>query len=225
MVVKGTNGYEIVVFAEEAERGSGAKTFVEILGANGAIKAEVPARSTGEVIRANFGSYGRINMRWVPDGGVREVTGTCKPGLQIHRFFVTGSFVGTLRIRGGSGFTEATTHRIRWQAGWYGKHTGCPGFTSEGFPGPGVMLEAGGTKNFWEPVHLTVIENGPGKRVEYQARAEEKAGRMKITRYAFASGGPKTLDVAPGFRDHTELPLTGASFEATLHSGFREVEE
>jgi hypothetical protein len=259
LALRGTHGYEIFVAAQIAERSGGAKAAVEMVGKKGAVKLLAPANLAGEGIHANLGRYGRIDLRWIADGGVREVTGTCKPGLRHHYFFATGTYVGTLRIRGVGGFTDATAHRIRWRRSWYPKDAGCPRGTSEGFPGPGVLLEAGHAANFWEPVHLAVVENGPGKRVEYEASDEERARRMWITRYAYVSGGPKTLDVAPGFRtasisppapfsgtgsfertehatgtwlgdlsvefpDHTELSLAGTSFEATLHSGFREVD-
>jgi hypothetical protein len=260
LALRGTHGYEIFVAAQSAERTRGPKVVVDILGKKGAVKLLAPANFAGEGIHASLGRYGRIDLRWVADGGVGEVTGTCKPGLQRHYFFATGAYVGTLRIRGVGGFTDATAHRIRWRRSWYPKDAGCPHGTSEGFPGPGVLLEAGLAANFWEPVHLAVVENGPGKRVEYEAGDEERAGRMLITRYGYVSGGPQTLEVAPDLRtaeisppapfsgtgsfertehatgtwtgdlsvefpDRTQVSLAGAAFEATLHSGFREVHE
>ncbi len=199
LVLRGTNGYETVVGAIPAYRGTPSEALVQMSGARGVVKYIVPANLSGEGIHANFGRYGRVALRWVPDGGVGEVRARCE-GFLVRHFFATGAYVGTVHLRGGNGFTDVTAHRIRWRRSWYSTHYGCLLHVSEGMPGPGTILEAGGIHDFWEPVHLDVIQNGPRQRVEYEARQHEKVGRMDITRYAFALGGPKTLTVGPGFR-------------------------
>jgi hypothetical protein len=257
--LRGAHHYGVIIAAEPAERGRSARAYVDAFGAKGEIRYSVPADLSGEGIHANLGHYGRVDLRWVPNGRVREITGHCAKGLSTHEFFAAGSYVGTVRFRGGGGFTAVTAHRIAWRRGWYGKDHDCPHFISEGFPGPGTILDAG-RPEIWGRIHLDAIQDGPGDRVAYQASSSQTVGRMSIVRSAYVLGGPKTITVGPGFRtadvkppapfsgtgrfektehahgswlgdlsvafpDGTYLRLAGSAFDATLHSGYDEVEK
>jgi hypothetical protein len=221
LVLHGSDGYEVIVGAEPAYRGRPAQALVEVNGAEGALKYTVRADLRGEGIRANFGRFGRIDLRWVPDGGVREVRANCG-GLVARYFFATGAYIGSLRFRGGDRFTEVRAHRIRWRRSWYPRDYDCPVRVFEGFPGPGTILEAGHAREISEPIHLDVIQNHAGERVAYQAMQSETAGRVRIVRYAFVLGGPKTITVAPDFRTaeiSPPAPFSGTGrFERTEHA-------
>lgn len=175
----------------------------------------------GEGIRVDLGRFGRIDLRWKPNGQVKERHGKC--GHFPHDvFFDDGSYVGTVRLRGGDGFTAATAHRIRWSRSWYSSSSGCPFAVSEGFPGPGAILEVGQGEHRVHPVELFVVQNGPGAEVLYQASQSEKIGRISVSRHVTVAGGPKTITVGPGFQTgevSPPAPFSGTGrFERTEHA-------
>jgi hypothetical protein len=196
--LRGTGGFEAVIVAVPSFGGEHARTSVEIGDSEGIVKYTVPGNLAGEGIHANFGRYGRVDLRWVPNGGVRAVPSTCE-GFRTRYFFSTGSYVGSVRFRGGSGFTKITARRVAWRRSWYPKDYGCPLRISEGQPGPGTILEVEGWVKRTRPIRIDAIQEQAGARVEYQAGQFEQAGRMAIARYAFAFAGSKTLSVSPDF--------------------------
>jgi hypothetical protein len=193
-VIHGTNGYAIGVAAEPAYDGGPGHVLVQIVNSLGDTTYIAPARLDGEGIRADLGIFGKVNMRWYPNGHVGVLSIRCK---RYHsRVYVTeGTYRGSVRIVGERGFTAVTANRVRGRTGWY--HVGgCEYITSEGFPGPGILLDASIfesrlPKDFYR--YLAAVQNYPQERVSYLAGMGERRGRLAIDRRAYAIGRPQTL--------------------------------
>jgi hypothetical protein len=200
LAVRGINGDEVVVQAVAPTDGNGPRIWVTATGKNGSVKYSAPADLSHEGIRSNLGRYGRIDLGWVPNGRVREVRVRCRSVGLSKKFFDAGAYVGTFRFRAGGGFTSVHLHRVAWRRSWYGIGNSCPrGFISEGYPGPGVILEAGRRGNIFSPIHMFVVKPEAGARVSYNLSDFRIEHGIKITRSAFVSGGTKTLTVASGW--------------------------
>ncbi len=195
-IIHGSNGYTIGVGAAPAYRGKPNRVYVEIVNRVSDATYIAPARLAGEAIKANLGPFGKINVRWHPNGRVRVLPIRCKH----HRsrvYVAEGSYRGSVHIVGENGFTTATVHQIRGKTGW-DSVGGCGYETSEGFPGPGILLEASIfesrlPKDSYR--YLSVVQNRPGERVSYFAAMGEKRGQLAIGLRAYVLGRPKTLVV------------------------------
>lgn len=194
-----SHGDSIAVNVTEEGRKGRGRLQVRMNGLTGSVTYTVPANLAGGGIHADLGRFGRVNLRWVPDGRVREVRTHCGDGFQANYFYATGAYVGTLELHGGDDFTALTRHRIAWRRNWFGGGFGCPQFVSEGFPGAGAILEAGPAHGS-RKISLFVVQNGAGEEVAYDAAESEMVGRIAVSRAAFVSGGQKTITVGPGFR-------------------------
>jgi hypothetical protein len=174
LVLAGSHGYEIIVAALPAERGSHAEARMRMVGPTTDIAYTVPANLTGEGIHANFGRFGQVDLRWIPNGGVREVKSHCGGGFGVGRFFfATGFYVGTVDLHGGSGFSQVTAHRIPWRRAWYPRDYQCLIGVSEGMPGPGAILGAG--LRHGDSIELFVAQNGYEERVQTYFHQIERA--------------------------------------------------
>lgn len=191
LVVRSSNGYSLTVNSARGHR-----VEVEASGPDGSVTHTAPGSISDSGIHANFGKYGRIDMRWVPNGKVREVRLRCHERGTITHFYDLGSYVGTLRFRGGGGFTSVTAHRVAWKRSWYSAAYACGFSLSTGEPGAGIVIEAGERGHISTPVHFFVYKPHRGAKVEYSAHSDQKTGRIKITRHAFADGGTHSLTAA-----------------------------
>ncbi len=195
-VIHGTNGYVIGVATEPAYRGEPGRVFIQIVNSLGDVTYIAPARLGGEDIHADLGPFGSVNMEWHPNGRVGVLPVRCKYS-HTRLYVAEGTYRGSVHIVGEKGFTTATAHRVRGKTGWYSVG-GCDLFTSEGFPGGGILLEASIfdsrlRKGAYR--YLSVVQNRPRERVSYFAAMGEKRGRLAIGYRAYALGHPKTLTV------------------------------
>jgi hypothetical protein len=165
-----------------------------IVGDSGEALYSAPADLEGEGIRANLGAFGKINVKWHPTGRVGKLAIRCR-GYRSHLYVAEGTYQGTVRILGEGGFTRARATRVAGRTGWY--HFGsCIGTTREGFPGPGVLLEASIFKSRLPKDsyrYLSVVQNRPHGQVSYLAGAGERRGRLSIDLLAYALGRARTL--------------------------------
>jgi hypothetical protein len=184
----------IGVAARPASYGAPDRVYVQIVNNSSQATYVAPAKLSGEGIRADLGAFGKVNMRWHPNGRVGPRQIRCK-GHRSRIYVAEGSYSGSVRIVGEGGFTRATATRVRGHTGWY--NVGSCGYsTSEGFPGPGILLEAFVPESRLPKDsyrYLSVVQNHPGERVSYLAAMGERRGRLAIGLEAFALGGPKTL--------------------------------
>lgn len=220
-VVKGSNEFEVIVYAAPAKRSGSGTVTVRAEGPTGIVSYSVRGDLAQEGIKANFGRFGRIDLHWLPSGAVRRTHGTCA-GYPWSRFWDAGAYVGSFRFRGAGGFTEANTRRVVWRRSWYGPHSVCGVGISEGFPGPGKFLTAMPVGGGQSAPHLSVVQNGPREKVSCGAWMTEMLGRITVFREAFAEGKPAILTVPSSFRTGELSPPTPFSgtghFERTEHA-------
>jgi hypothetical protein len=192
LAVRSSNGYSLSVNTTAKVH----RVEVEAAGPAGSVTYTAPGSISDAGIHANLGAYGRVDMHWVPNGRVREVRLKCRSKGVITHFYDAGSYEGTLRFRGGGGFTSVNMHRVAWRRSWYSAAYACGFSLSTGEPGAGVVIEAGERGHISTPVHFLVYRPHRGAKVEYSAHSDQKTGRIKITRHAFADGGTHSLTVA-----------------------------
>jgi hypothetical protein len=219
LFLRGSHGYAIQILARAAEGKESGRLYVAIRDGTGEVDYLVPANFAGEGIRADLGPFGRVDMKWVPSGSVDEVTARCRHRRK-HAFYARGAYVGTLRIRGGGGFTTVSARRVAWRRSWYAHASICELRIQEGTPGPGEHLEVGakGTQKLWRsPTSLDMVQEKRGTPIAYEARQNEQVGKVKLERAAWALAGAKTLDFKPDFsvaEVHPPAPFSGrARFE------------
>jgi hypothetical protein len=210
LVVRSSNGYLLTV-----ESARGHRVEVEASGPDGSVTYTAPGSVSDSGIHANFGRYGRIDMRWVPNGRVRRVRLECRFRGVLTHFNDAGAYVGTLRFRGGGGFTSLTAHRVAWSRSWYSAARACGYSVSTAEPGAGIVIEAGQRGHISTPVHLFVYKPYQGGKVEYSAHSEGKTGRIKIARHAFAEGGTHSLTAAGEYPSVTATISPPAPFYGT----------
>jgi hypothetical protein len=205
MVLHGTHGYGITVDAYRSSRRRGARVVVSVVGVRSFFTYTAPANLAGEGIHASLGRFGRIAMRWEPDGRLGEVDVACH-GQGRRRFLIDrGAYVGTLRFRGGSGFTAVRAHRVEWRPSWYRGSSTCPSEGGRYVPGPGKILES--ELGIRDPgVRFLAYQPKRGEPVEYEAYDREAVGPVKIERTTWTYGGPRSLTSSPDFASATLEP-------------------
>ncbi len=211
----GSDGYVISVIAGELGRHHRRQVTVTASNATGHASYTAPARFAGGGIHASLGSLGRVDVRWRPDGRVSRMPWRCH-GHGVPLFLDEGTYVGTVRFRGEGGFTTATAHHLQGRTGWF--RFGCGVTVSEGFPGPGVLLEAGrltAAGDLSGP-SFSAVENRPGRAVSYGAWMAERDGSVRIVREALASAGPRSLETDTGLHSATARPPAPFSGSATF---------
>jgi hypothetical protein len=222
VAVHGTHGFDLIVNTFPATRGRSARVVVSADREADLIQYTAPASLAGEGIHASLGRFGRIDLRWVPDGRLGEVTYSCHGhGRQGHFLFDRGAYVGTLRFRGGNGFTAVRAHRVEWRRSWYRSLTTCRREASESISRPGKILRAAVDDR--DPrAGLLAYQPKPGAAVDYEAFDRQDVGPIKIERYAWTHGGPRTLTSSKDFSAATiepPAPFSGtATFARTEHA-------
>ncbi len=222
LVLRGTHGFRI--FIDTVKRGRGRQDEVTVTASQrrSEVAYVAPANLAGEGIHANLGRFGRIDLRWVPDGRVGEIHLSCHGhGPRSQYFFDRGAYVGRVSFRGGNGFTAVRARRVEWQASWYRNSDSCRREAGESIPGPGKILEAetGGRS---PRTKFYVYQPKPGARVAYEAYDRESVEGIGVYRVIAAYGRPRTLDSASDFSTATvepPAPFSGtAIFQRTEHA-------
>jgi hypothetical protein len=221
--VSGSRGYRIAVSAHKAEFREPASVRLHAEKGGQEVTYTAPADLSAGVMRANLGHLGRIDLRWVPNGAVREIHASCHGHRRRDLFFDAGSYVGTFRFRGGRDFTTAFARRIAWRQDWFRHLSDCRIQIGEGMPGPGEELVAGlRPRLIKSPLLLRGFQTVPGARVDYVAESSEQVGKISIERLAFVSAGPKTLTFSPSFsgaRIAPPAPFSGSAVFARTERG------
>lgn len=215
--VRGSNGYYISVFPEPYGQKARDRVIVTAADPAGRVSVIAHANLAHEGIRADLGQFGRVAVAWRPSGAVLRGDGRCGKRT-FHLWFAGGSYVGSFHFHGDNGFTDAHVRRIAGRNGWW-RALGCTYFTSEGFPGPGVLLEASEFSNRLPKGshrYLSVVQNRPHGRVYYGAGMGEKRGRLEIGRSAYVEGRARTLSFPPRMDTATLTPPPPFSGSATF---------
>jgi hypothetical protein len=199
MVLRGTNGYRVTVNAYRSGRRGSASVVVSAGRLHSLIGYTAPANLAAEGIHASLGRFGRIDLRWVPDGRIAQVRFGCHGhGPRRQLFFSRGAYVGALAIRGGNGFTAVRAHRVEWKPSWYRGASTCRREGGELVPGRGEILYAGAGGHH-PSANLTVYQSKPGARVFVAASDKERVGRIAIERSTVARGSPRTFAFSSDF--------------------------
>ena len=211
-MIRASNGYRIGVSANPAPRkGRPDEVSVVIAGKSGYVTYTAPAILDGEGIQADLGDLGTINMSWQPNGHVRRLPLKCRE-YRSAVYVAGGAYRGAVRITGENGFTTAAATEAKGQTGWY--RFGCGYTVNEGFPGPGLLLDA--YTDDPQPAdtyrYLSVVQNHRHGEVSFLAGMGERKGRVSVDFRAYASGRAKTLTF-DGHFDSTAItpppPFTG----------------
>jgi hypothetical protein len=194
--VRGSNGYVISVFVRAEKTGQG-RVLVSAVGRTGRVSIDAPVDLSGEGIAADLGRYGEIDMDWVPSGQAEKGRTRCRSFPPVPIWFAGGMYVGEFEFHGEEDFTAVQAESVDGRQGWWG-YENC-GFTvSEGYPGPGVLLEAersaqGAPRGSYR--YFSAVQNRPGGEVTYLAGAGEVQGGLRVYRSAYVAGGAGTLRV------------------------------
>lgn len=102
---KASNGYSILF---EINRG---KANLTVQGDEGRASYSGIGSLMNGNIRFNLGEFGRINVRFKPDGSMNRIRppDSCKGREQVVR---SGAFVGSIKFRGENGYTQLNTRRV-----------------------------------------------------------------------------------------------------------------
>ena len=124
--------------------------------------------------------------------------------LIVVKALAEGAYRGTVQIVGENGFTTATATEAKGQTGWY--RFGCDYTVNEGFPGPGLLLDAytRGSQSAGTYRYLSVVQNRLHGEVSFLAGMGEQKGRVSVYFRAYASGQAKTLTF-DGHFDNTAI--------------------
>jgi hypothetical protein len=215
--VRGTNGYTISVYAEPNRESKPSHVLVTAAGPHGRVSVLSAADLSGEGIKANLGWFGRLDMTWVPSGQAEKGTKRCRTTPSYSVWFAGGEYVGSFSFHGEGGFTDVETTAVEGQSGWW-RYLQCEVWTSEGYPGPGFLLDA-----YRDPRdvpgnyrYLSVVQNRPRGKVVYAAGIGERHGALRVERTAWAEGGRGTLRVGKGLSSAILRPPSPFAGSATF---------
>lgn len=183
--VKGTNGYRITVYrfgdrqvSLNARKGK-ARKFVSAT-------YTVTGNRGAERLRARFGEFGRIDMRFKPKGKVRkEKPRGCKGTPDKVR---RGVWKGVLRFKGEDGYTKVNVTSARGSVTRFGDYL-CEGKHSG--PTPQFVLLRAWRNAPKSSTDFAVVQNDrPNARPQFSVRYESKIGGVEIAQDAFLRGRP-----------------------------------
>jgi len=101
----GTNGYAVSLF------GSGNQISLSVVGHHATVQYSARGRVTKQLIKARFGRFGRVALRFQPHGKphrVPRLPGNCKGRGELVQ---PGVFLGTIRFIGERRYTEVHARR------------------------------------------------------------------------------------------------------------------
>ena len=205
--LRGSNGYGIGVEA------SGRTVTLTASAGPMAATYGVPGRTSARGIEARIGSRGRIEVEFHASGSLtRKVPPhRCTGKPRVTRL---GTFVGTIRFAGEHRYTKVDAGRargsVRISPRWKckprhsrGGRTCKPG--SEG-PQESIVLDAADAHR--RRAFGAFAERSPGEpgSTLFFASSTERRGRMRVSRFAFASGHERTFIYDVGLVSATVAP-------------------
>jgi hypothetical protein len=208
MSVPASNGYSITVM--------GTSRYVVLLAEKGSVFAvyQVPGRVTRKGLRANFGRFGRVSVRFKRIGRPKAIERNpsargCKGRGPVQE---SGRFEGTIRFRGEGGFTEVTAKsakgsvmsRFRHSCGARGERraTGALAAAEDADTGTALLVE---DKSPNRTVGLMILNidagpspGEPGLFLSLPiATVTEVLGRMTVAEAAIVEGDRGSLLASP----------------------------
>lgn len=190
--VPGSHGYTISVFADTNRKRP--RVLVSAVSRSGRVSVSAPADLSNEGIRADLGRYGRIDMAWVPNGQAEEGKTRCRTVPPTPIWFAGGQYAGTFSFHGEKGFTDVEVGSVDGREGWW-RYSSCGYTVSEGYPGPGFLLEAQRSADGPAYRYLSAVQNSRGGKVSFVAGMGELDGPLGVSRSAYVLVGRGALKV------------------------------
>lgn len=186
LVAKGSKGYKISVFGEAgvtlvATKGNRKKS----LFASYTVPAR-KAKTTPEHLRARFGRFGKVDVRFVAKGKPRKrLPRGCKGKPDIVQ---RGVWKGLLRFKGQGGFTKVKVRSTRGSVTRYGAYM-CD---EKGKPGDNRLVTLWAKKRSGKTVtRLDVSQfHRPNARPTFLASQSKRIRGMWVSRSALLRGEP-----------------------------------
>ena len=184
--VRASNGFEVTVLGAPGRNGRPGGVLVSVSHPGEKVLYATSATVGPESIETDLGGLGRIDVHYVPDGGVSGEASSCAKG-EVR--FDSGFYEGTIELHGEEGYTSLDATRARGTAQPFLSLLCSSGSGSEGFGGhsPGALLDArrrlaGGR------VELEARINSPIRLSRFAATIFETRGRLHVERSVEAVG-------------------------------------
>ncbi|HEX5592698.1 MAG TPA: hypothetical protein VFX35_05065 [Solirubrobacterales bacterium] len=206
--VPATNGYRVDVFGIPASRRDPARVGIFAWNETSATSYLGPGKVEDGRIRASLGRFGKVDVHF-QRGGKRWVRSLCGRDPLL---FATGTYAGTVEFEGEGGFTQALAPELEAEPLYH-----APGecvAVGEGYGGmPGVHLQV--LSRYGTTV---VVQNTPGGAVRYNAFAENRIGRIEISRTVEVIGPSTGFQWSPNLKRATVIPPAPFSGTATYQA-------
>jgi len=188
LTVKATNRYKISVtsaFGNVLLQTQRAPTHTEYV---------VSGTGTGKRIKANFGKFGKIDVRFKKKGKARKYRPRSCTGRAAKR--QPGVWRGTIKFKGEKGYTKVNAKKARGNVIKGGDLTcDIPGITQ-----PTVWLFAERDRPQGDlEFEAFKLRDNPSARPDFRATSRERNGKVKITRTVSLRGQPGqfTFTISP----------------------------
>jgi hypothetical protein len=230
-----SDGYHLQIYASP-HRGVNLFAF-QFKG--GSVSYHVPGHGGADRVSANFGRFGRVAVRFRPDGPPKQerVYGESCKGRRPTR--QEGKFVGSIRFRGEKGFLATREHSVRGtvyrsyrlvcRVSRSARHLKRRRFLEKGYSlsaAPKGRPTAPWFSVFKEDPRKHSRIHWSSENANYLTSATERRGRMTVSRSAAATAEPETFGVEPLGEDPSNAsveppaPFSGiARFEQTPDGG------
>lgn len=112
--LRASNGYRITV-SGEPDWGRRQPVQLTVTNHSGTAEYSTEGVVTATALRASFGRFGKVSVRFHPSGALRrvKVSKGCKKGRPRIVTSRLGDYRGTIRFRGERGYTRVSTHTAR----------------------------------------------------------------------------------------------------------------
>jgi hypothetical protein len=215
--LQGTNGYEVGIYADSERRDGRGEIYVGVArkgdNGNGAYY-RAPATVSEYFVKADLGSFGRIDLAIHPSGVERKIHIRCSKETYP---FETGEYEGVVEFEGEGGYTRVDATRIPFQppvTSFCGEGSGKGETRAAGLPGArlqGLSFAHGRRLSF------QVNKNHPRRgRVPFSAELSERHQGIQIHRLVEGFAPADSFHFDPNLRS-AELSLPSPfSGSATL---------
>jgi hypothetical protein len=191
--VHGTHGYSIAVLIRNSHS---VIASVYKRGRIAFYRAPATVKADPLSFAASFGKLGSVSMTFKPTGGPPRVVHVCEKRILMQR----GYFAGSFSFEGEDAYTVAgPIVKVAEYPGYFPPpFSGCVFGSTIGPGGPGVELDARRRSN---GVEFTAMKNRPRGNASFSASISEHRGRLRIYRFAYATGAPShSFDYDPESR-------------------------
>lgn len=179
-LLQGTNGYSIVVFAIQAQRGHPASVDITARKGNMSATYSAPATVTETSIAADLGALGQISVNFQPNGQLLTRPFKCARQKIVE---VAGSYEGVISFHGEEAYTdvEATSvpADLRLELG-----AACRIVTSGGGGSPSLQSAELYVRNPGLGPRFSVVKATPRSPARFFVEDSEYEAGISINRYA-----------------------------------------